>query len=132
MFAKQMFAQLRTGFRGGAGGKRVKARPRAPNRKTEEAVDRRQNDGSVKAVSPRHCAAASILRNCSLNCCAEQSDEDRVGSARHASLLGNSLSVRFVRYVTEVVRAPCGANALSAGGCCAAGGSYVECQSLPR
>ena len=28
---------------GGGGGERVKARPRAPTRKTEEAVDRRQN-----------------------------------------------------------------------------------------
>ena len=38
----------------------MKARPRAPTRKTEEAVDRRQNNGSVKAVSPRHCAATSV------------------------------------------------------------------------
>ena len=33
------------------GSERVKARPRAQTRKTEEAVDRRQNNGSVKAVS---------------------------------------------------------------------------------
>ena len=38
----------------------MKARPRAPTRKTEEAVDRRQNSGSVKAVSPRHCASTSV------------------------------------------------------------------------
>ena len=56
---------------GGGGGERVKARPRAPTRKTEEAVDRRQNSGSVKAVSPRHCAATSVLRNCCFNCCAK-------------------------------------------------------------
>ena len=47
---------------------RVKARPRAPTRKTEEAENRRQNNGSVKAVSPRHCAATSVLRNCCFNC----------------------------------------------------------------
>ena len=41
----------------------MKARPRAPTWKTEEAVDRRQNNGRVKAVSPRHCAATSVLRN---------------------------------------------------------------------
>ena len=35
----------------GEGGERVKAGPRAPTRKTEEAVDRRQNNGSVKVVS---------------------------------------------------------------------------------
>ena len=44
-------------------GERVKVRPRAPTRKTEEAVDRRQNNGSVKAVSPRHCKVTSVLRN---------------------------------------------------------------------
>ena len=31
-------------------------------KKTGETVDRRQNNGSVKAVSPRHCAATSALR----------------------------------------------------------------------
>ena len=61
---------IRDGDGGGGGEGRVKARPRAPTRKTEEAVDRRQNNGSVKAVSPRHCAANSVLRNCCLNCCA--------------------------------------------------------------
>ena len=45
---------IRDGDMGGRG-ERVKAR------KTEEAVDRRQNNGSVKAVSPRHCAATSVL-----------------------------------------------------------------------
>ena len=37
---------------GGAGDWRL---DRAPTRKTEETVDRRQNNGSIKAVSPRHC-----------------------------------------------------------------------------
>ena len=49
-----------------------------PELKTEEAVDRRQNNGSVKAVSPRHCVATSVLRSCCLNCCAEQSHKDNV------------------------------------------------------
>ena len=39
----------------------VWARLRAPTRKTEEAVNRGQNNGSVKVVSPRHCAATSVL-----------------------------------------------------------------------
>ena len=34
-------------------------------KKTGETVDRRQNNGSVKAVSPRHCPATCALRNCS-------------------------------------------------------------------
>ena len=34
-------------------------------KKTGETVDRRQNNGSVKAVSPRHCPAT-----CCFNCCA--------------------------------------------------------------
>ena len=34
---------------GGEWGERVKARPRTPTRKAEEAVDRRQNNRSVKA-----------------------------------------------------------------------------------
>ena len=54
------------GAAGGGGGERVKAPPYAPTRKTEEAVDRRQNK-NVKAVSPRHCAATSVLRNWGFN-----------------------------------------------------------------
>ena len=42
-------------------------------KKTGETVDRRQNNGSVKAVSPRHCSATCAPRNCSFNCCAGQS-----------------------------------------------------------
>ena len=42
-------------------------------KKTGETVDRRQNNGSVKAVSPRHCPATCALYNCSFNCCAGQS-----------------------------------------------------------
>ena len=42
-------------------------------KKTGETVDRRQNNGSVKAVSPRHCPATCALRNCSFDCCAGQS-----------------------------------------------------------
>ena len=42
-------------------------------KKTGETMDRRQNNGSVKAVSPRHCPATCSLRNCSFNCCAGQS-----------------------------------------------------------
>ena len=38
-------------------------------KETGETVDRRQNNGSVKAVSPRHCPATCALRNCSFNCC---------------------------------------------------------------
>ena len=41
-------------------------------KKTGETVDRCQNNGSVKAVSPRHCPATCALRNCSFNCCAGQ------------------------------------------------------------
>ena len=42
-------------------------------KKTGETVDRRQNKGSAKAVSPRHCPAICALRNCCFNCCAGQS-----------------------------------------------------------
>ena len=59
---------------GDKGGERVKARPQAPTRKAGEAVDRRQNNGSDKAVSPRHCVATTVLRNC----CAGQSHKDNV------------------------------------------------------
>ena len=48
-------------------------------KKTGETVDRRQNNaGSVKAVSPRHCAVATsaALRNCCFNCRAGQSHKD--------------------------------------------------------
>ena len=39
-------------------------------KKTGETVDRRQNNESIKAVSPRHCPATSALRICCFNCCA--------------------------------------------------------------
>ena len=42
-------------------------------KKTGETVDRRQNNGSVKAVSPRHCPATCAPCNYSFNCCAGQS-----------------------------------------------------------
>ena len=53
---------------GGEGDERVKARPRIPPEKDGETVDRRQNNGSVKAVSPRHCPATNALRYCCFNC----------------------------------------------------------------
>ena len=77
---------LGTEMGGGGGGtekggcRRVKARPHAPTRKTEEAVDRRQNNKHVKAVFPRHCAATSVLRSCCFSCCAGQSNKDKVHS----------------------------------------------------
>ena len=43
-------------------------------KKTGENVDRRLNNGSVKAVSPRHCAATSALRNCYINCTTSSCD----------------------------------------------------------
>ena len=51
---------IRDGDSGGGGG-RVKARPRIPPEK-----DRRDRGlpPDIKAVSPRHCAATSALRNC--------------------------------------------------------------------
>ena len=58
----------------------MKSRPRAPTRKTEEAVDHRQNNGSVKAVSPRHRVASSVLVccNCCFKFCAGESHKDNV------------------------------------------------------
>ena len=41
-------------------------------------MDRRQNNGSVKAVSPRHCAATSALRSCCFNRRAGQSHKYNV------------------------------------------------------
>ena len=41
-------------------------------------MDRSQNNGSVMAVSPRHCAVTSALRSCCFNCCAGQSHKDNV------------------------------------------------------
>ena len=37
-------------------------------KKTGETVDRRQNNGSVKAVSPRHCPTTCALRDCCFHC----------------------------------------------------------------
>ena len=59
-------------------------------KKTGETVDRRQNNGSVKAVSPRHCPATCALRNCSFNCCAGQSHKDNVRCTAVMNNLDNS------------------------------------------
>ena len=47
-------------------------------KKTSETVDCRQNNGSVKAVSPRHCTATSALCNCCFNYHTGQSHRDNV------------------------------------------------------
>ena len=78
----------------GGGGERVKAQSHAPTRKTKEAVDRRQNNKNVKAVSPRHCAAACVPRNCCLNCREGQSHKDNVrSSAVSHTLRGHAANV---------------------------------------
>ena len=41
-------------------------------------MDHCQNNGNVKAVSPRHCPATSALHNCCFNCRAGQSHKDNV------------------------------------------------------
>ena len=50
------------GGRSGGGGRRLN-HGYCP-KKTGETMDHRQNTGSVKAMSPRHCAVTSALRNC--------------------------------------------------------------------
>ena len=47
-------------------------------KKTGETVDRRQNNGSVKAVSPRHCPATCALPNCFSTAVPGQSHRDNV------------------------------------------------------
>ena len=73
------------------GGDRVKGSTAPGNRpkKTGETVDRRQNNGSAKAVSPRHCPATCALRNCSFNCSAEDNVrctavDEQLGQLREA------------------------------------------------
>ena len=74
---------IRDGGGGGAGGRWKREREWRLDRgnrpkKTGETVDRSQNNGSVKAVSPRHYAATSAPRNCCFNCRAGQSHKDSV------------------------------------------------------
>ena len=57
-----------TGGVGGGGTKESRHDRGYRPKKTGETVDRRQNNGSVKAVSPRHCPATSAPRNCCFNC----------------------------------------------------------------
>ena len=67
---------------GGGGGGESEGSTAAGHRpkKTGKTVDRRQNNGSVKAVSPRHCAetSAAAPRNCCFTCRAGQSHKDNV------------------------------------------------------
>ena len=70
---------LGTGTGGGGGGGDDNARLRiSPEKKTGETVDCRQNNGSVKAVSPRHCAATCALLSCCFNCVLGQIRKDKV------------------------------------------------------
>ena len=61
---------------GGGEDERVKATGYRP-KKTGETVDRRQNNGSIKAVCPRHCAATSAPRNYCFSCRVGQSHNVR-------------------------------------------------------
>ena len=64
---------IRDGDRVGRGRKSERLDRWNRPKKTGETVDRRQNNGSVKAVSSRHCPATCAPCNCSFNCCAGQS-----------------------------------------------------------
>ena len=64
---------IRDGDRVGRGRESEKLDSGNRPKKTGETVDSRQNNGSVKEVSPRHCPATCALCNCSFNCCAGQS-----------------------------------------------------------
>ena len=66
----------------GKGGQKSETSKQAPTRKTKAAVDRRQNNRMlIKAVSVRHCAATTALRNCCPKCYAKQSHKDNVRSS---------------------------------------------------
>ena len=69
---------IRDGDRGGKGMREWRLNRGYCPEKTGETMDCRQNNGSVKAVSPRHCPATSALRNCCFNCHAGQSHKDNV------------------------------------------------------
>ena len=60
----------------------MKARPRAPTRKTEEALDHRQNNqSSVKAVSPCHCIASKLVyHTIAISTALQSSHKDNVHS----------------------------------------------------
>ena len=58
---------------GGEGAKEWRLDCGYPPKKTGETMDCRQNNGSVTAVSPRHCTATSAVHNCCFNCRAGQS-----------------------------------------------------------
>ena len=54
----------------GTGGKGMKEWRLELEYRPKETMDHRQNNGSVKAVSPRHCPATCALCNSCFNCCA--------------------------------------------------------------
>ena len=91
---------IRDGDGGGGGGRKgeeegggerekMKARSQAPSRKTKDGVDRRQKNKNVKAVSPRYCAATSVLRNC----CAGQ--RHNIKGLKERCLLGQNTTCEF-------------------------------------
>ena len=84
---------------GGRGGRLDRGyRPK----KTGETVDLRQTNGSVKAVSPRHCPATSALRSYCFNCVLGQSHKDNVRctaveeqlEAKEVQLISSRLTLR--------------------------------------
>ena len=65
----------------GKGEKKSETSKQAQTRTTKAAVDRRQNNKNIKAVSVRYCAATTAPHNCCRNCYAEQNHKDNVGSS---------------------------------------------------
>ena len=70
----------------------------APTWKTKDAVDCRQNNKNIKAVSTHHCTATSVLCNCYLNFCAEQSNKDNVHSSATGKQLKQKNSQKFFNW----------------------------------
>ena len=65
---------------GGGGRKSEGSTAGTDPRKAKEAMEHRQNNVSVKAVSPCHCTATSVLCISCFNCYTEQSYKDHVHS----------------------------------------------------
>ena len=81
---------IRDGDRVGRGQESERLDRKNHPKKTRETVDRCQNNGSVKAVSPRHHVTTSALRNCCFICRAGQSHKDDI----HCTAVEEQLKVK--------------------------------------
>ena len=87
-------ARLLMGLGGRSGGGAIEGRLGRGYclKKTGETADRRQNNGSVKVVSLRHCAATSAVQSCNVCCTAVEEQPESPAFAAQLHLPAHDIT----------------------------------------